>query len=137
MKVAQAMWLRVRWLFPTANLRAAIETALGKASGDPISQDELGRLTYLNASGANISDLTGLEGATNLRELLLHGNSVSDISALAGLTNLTWLTLGWNSVSDISALAGLTNLTWLNLDWNPVSDISALASLTNLTGPES
>jgi Leucine-rich repeat (LRR) protein len=74
---------------PDANLRAAIESTLGKASGDPISQDELGELASLNASGANVSDLTGLEGATNLTSLVLADNSVSDISALAGLTNLT------------------------------------------------
>ena len=119
---------------PDANLRAAIEFALGrKALGHPISQDELGELASLYALGANISDLTGLGGATNLTELNLGVNSVSDISALAGLTNLTWLNLSGNSVSDISALAGLTNLTRLGLVRNSVSDISVLAGLTNLT----
>ncbi len=118
---------------PDANLRASIETALGKAPGDPISQGDMATLTELNASESGISDLTGLEYATNLSTLNLYNNSVSDISALASLTNLTELSLSSNSVSDISALAGLANLTELNLYNNSVSDISALASLTNLT----
>ena len=51
---------------PDANLRAAIEDALGKASGAPITVEEMKTLTTLEASNAGISDLTGLEFATNL-----------------------------------------------------------------------
>ena len=129
---------------PDPNLRAAIETALGKASGDPITEAEMETLTSLDAPNANISVLTGLEHATNLTTLHLgyefvegsnrNSNSVSDLSPLAGLTNLTWLNLGFNSISDISAVTGLTNLTWLNLSGNSVSDLSPLAGLTNLKG---
>ena len=118
---------------PDPNLRAAIETTLGKAPGTPIAPAEMANLTLLEARNANISDLTGLEGATNLRTLYLWNNSISDISVVAGLTNLIALHLGNNSVSDISAVAGLTNLTSLHLGNNSVSDISAVAGLTNLT----
>ncbi len=119
--------------FPDPNLRTAIESALNKQAGDPITADEMATLTRLSMSSANISDLTGLEHATNLTSLDLGRNSISDISALEGLTNLTWLNLGSNSISDISALEGLTNLTLLYLDFNSISDISALEGLTNLT----
>ena len=127
------------------NLRAVIATALGKQPSDRIRRGDMANLTRLDARNANISDLTGLEGATNLRILdlgaeyvgaenrLINSNSVSDISAVAGLTNLTSLNLGNNSVSDISTVAGLTNLTSLYLEGNSVSDISAVAGLTNLT----
>ena len=54
---------------PDANLRAAIETALRKARGAPISRAEMASLTRLEAPNSNISDLTGLEFATNLTEL--------------------------------------------------------------------
>ena len=127
------------------NLRAAIETALGKASGATITTADMATLTELTAQNANISNLTGLETATSLTRLdlgteyveeegrYINSNSVSDLSPLAGLTNLTWLRLRNNSVSDISALAGLTNLTWLNLGGNlMISDISVLSGLTNL-----
>ncbi len=118
---------------PDPNLRAAVEAALGKASGDTITPAEMATLTRLDAPRVNISDLTGLEHATNLTTLSLHTNNISDISAVAGLTNLTYLNLWDNSISDISAVAGLTNLTTLSLHTNNISDISAVAGLTNLT----
>ena len=54
---------------PDPNLRAAIEINLGKAEGDPIASVEMENLTVLEARNANISDLTGLEFATNLTNL--------------------------------------------------------------------
>ena len=117
---------------PDPNLRAAIEAELGKAPGDTITMADIANLTRLSALFANISDLTGLEAATNLTFLGLYDNSIADISPLAGLTNLTELLLGFNSIADISPLKGLTNLTELFLDYNSISDISPLAGLTNL-----
>ena len=133
------------WTIPDPNLRAAIERTLGKASGDPITASDMARLTDLFAQNSDISDLTGLESATNLTFLglgselveaegrFINSNSVSDLSPLAGLTNLEFLVLDSNSVSDISAVAGLTNLESLNLRDNSISDISPVAGLTNLT----
>ena len=128
---------------PDSNLRAAIEAALGVASGAPITAGEMATLTRLEAQNSNISDLTGLEHATNLTTLNLghvyvggrpiNSNSLSNISLLAGLTNLTELWLGFNLIADISPLAGLTNLTWLDLTGNSVSNIAPVASLTKLT----
>ena len=121
-----------------------IETTLGKASGAPITVSDMARLTRLEAGNANISDLTGLEGATNLTTLNLghvrvgtegrpiNSNSISNISPLAGLTNLTELWLGFNLIADISVLAGLTNLTFLDLTGNSVSNIAPVANLTKL-----
>ena len=124
---------------PDPNLRAAIEINLGKAEGDPIASAEMETLTHLQARNANISDLTGLEFATNLTSLDLGygeggtSHAVKDLSPLADLTQLTRLHLPGKSISDISAVTGLTNLTWLNLWGNPISDISPVAGLTNLT----
>ena len=95
---------------PDPNLRAAVETTFGKASGAPITADEMATLTRLDLSEAGISNLTGLGGATNLTWLNLSGNNISDISALAGLTNLTWLNLSGNNISDISPLVENTGL---------------------------
>ena len=119
---------------PDLNLRAAIEAALGKEAGAPITADEMATLTYFRRDNAGISDLSGLEFATNLTRLLLPRNSISDISPVAGLINLTQLHLPSNSISDISPVARLINLTYLNLWRNSISDISAVAGLTNLTG---
>ncbi len=117
---------------PDANLRAAVETALGKAEGVRITTADMATLTQLEAQNANISDLTGLEHATNLTGLWLERNAFTDISPLAGLTNLTELNLGGNNLSNISPVAGLTNLRQLWLWDNNISDISPVAGLTNL-----
>ncbi|MBW1823862.1 MAG: leucine-rich repeat domain-containing protein [Deltaproteobacteria bacterium] len=116
--------------FVDANLKAAVESALGIS--DPTPTDMLS-LTNLNANDRGIVDLTGIEHATNLTYLWLYYNQISDISALSGLTNLTILYLFSNQISNISALSRLTNLTDLGLSNNQISDISALSGLTNLT----
>ena len=120
-------------VIPDDNLRAKIEEALGKASGTTITTVDMESLTELRASNANISDLTGLEYATNLTDLRLNNNSISDISAVAGLNNLTVLYLARNSISDGSPVEELTQLTRLGLSINAISDISPLARLNNLT----
>ena len=117
---------------PDPNLRAKIEAALGKTSGDPISTAEMETLTTLSAQDAGITNLTGLETATNLTHLYLWGNTIMDISTVAGLTKLTHLYLHENTISDISAVAGLTNLIYLRIGDNEISDISAVAHLTKL-----
>ena len=129
---------------PDPNLRTAVEKALGKASGTTITAADMAKLTRLEARNANISDLTGLESATNLTELHLgdtrvegegwiNSNSIKDLSPLAGLTNLTWLNLGQNNITDLSPLAALTNLTWLDIGGNNLSNISPVSGLINLT----
>ncbi len=116
---------------PDANLRSALERALGKASGEPILSTEMAMLTGFAAESSGITDLTGLEYATNLRRLKLGKNRISDISPLAGLTNLSELDLHGNAISDLSPLAGLTNLSELDLHGNAISDLSPLAKLVD------
>jgi hypothetical protein len=138
--------------FADPGLKAAVEDELYIA--DPTPADML-TLTYLNAQSRGISDIAGLQYATNLQELLLrwnqisdlsvltalvnlrsldaHGNhSLHDLSPLAGLANLEELVLRINRISDLSPLAGLTRLETLDLQWNDVCDLSPLAGLANL-----
>ncbi len=118
---------------PDGKLRAKIASALGKTSGEPITATEMATLTSLNGQDSSISDLTGLETATNLTTLKLGDNTISNISAISGLTNLTELQLWDNRISNLSDLSGLTNLTKLYLWGNSISDISHLSGLTSLT----
>ena len=119
-----------------SNLRAAVEAALGKGSGDPVTAGEMATLTYFEAKNANIRVLTGLESATNLLYLFLGNNSISNLTPLADLTNLQFLDLENNSVSDLSPVTDLTNLIFLGLRNNSVSDLSPLVENTGL-GAES
>ena len=144
---------------PDPNLRQLIRDALSLPDGESLTQGQMLQLTRLDTDGnRGITDLTGIEYATNLRWLSLDHNPIADISPLASLTklktlnlsiceivdlnplrnlkNLTIIFLGFNQISDISPLAGLTNLTDLDLESNQISDISPLAELTNLTNLE-
>ena len=96
---------------PDENLRAVIEQALGKDSGEAITDDEMATLTYLSAPYRDIADLTGLEFATNITRLYLWQNQIADLSPLSGLTPLAELYLFGNRVEDLTPLAGLTALT--------------------------
>ena len=115
--------------FPDVNLRAAVEAELGIT--DPTPTDMLG-LTYLDAGGRGIVDLTGLEYAKNLTMLTLDGNQISDISPLSALTSLQLLWISNNQISDISPLSGLTNLQWLGMWSNKISNLTSLAGLIDL-----
>ena len=118
---------------PDPNLRAAIATALGKSPSSPMVRGHLASLDLLFGYDAAISDLTGLDAAINLIQLVLEDNRISDISPLADLTPLLGLFLPGNNISDISPVANLTNLRKLDFKFNNISDISMVAGLTNLT----
>ena len=142
----------VRW---DPGLRAAVERALGKPAGAPLTLEEMLTLESLTADAAGISSLQGLQAATrleyldlsdnaltdvaelarlsNLQTLLLGGNRLRDLSPLSGLNGLQALTLAGNGISNISALSGLSSLEQLWLDGNGLSDIAALAELESLT----
>ena len=126
-----------------ANLRSVIADSLNMASDAVITTADMAKLKRLVAQNANISDLSGLEHATNLTVLnlgatrvenkVVNSNAVADLSALSGLKKLRTLNLTRNNVSDISALSGLKNLRILNLSVNRnISDISALSEATKL-----
>ena len=73
---------------PDLNLRAAVEAALGKASGATITTDEMATLKHLDASDAGIHDLNGLEAATNLTRLDLGQQLNSGYIGVGGLNSV-------------------------------------------------
>ena len=120
---------------PDVNLRAAIEEALDKAPGDPITAEEMTTLTRLRGVSPNIQDITGLQFATNLEHFVMKWSPegfISDLSPLAGLTKLKALTVCGKSISDLSPLAGLINIDGLVLFNTSVSDLSPLIGFSKL-----
>jgi hypothetical protein len=99
---------------------------------DKLTEDDFKKVTYLDLTGLNISDIDALKGLTNLQTLYLYETHVSNIDTLKNLTNLRELDLSETEVSNIDALKGLTNLQWLDLSRTQVSNIDALKGLTNL-----
>ena len=113
-------------------LRAAVEKALDKTAGAPITAEEMASLTELRAQREDIRDLTGLELATGLERLWLDGNRVDDLAPLSGLANLRVLEVASNEVVDLSPLSKLAMLSRIVLSRNRVSDLAPLSSLANL-----
>ena len=97
-------------------LRAAVEKALGKQAGAPITANDMASLTQLQARGLGVRDLTGLELATGLERLDFERNRIDDLAPLSGLASLQGLNLSDNPVSDISWLRGLAGVRHLYLN---------------------
>ena len=120
---------------PDPNLKAGIRDALSLPAGNSITQQEMLHLTRLAAGGnGGITDLTGLQHATNITYLYLWGNPIFDLSPLSNLTELKELDLGGCQIVDITPLANLRSLERLNIRGNQIVDISPLTNLTQLRG---
>ena len=127
-----------------AQLRKLLNEKLGeklgttRAANQKITDVELEKLTDLNLDNSNITNLTGIEAAKNLKNLSLNHNSISNLSPLSSLTSLRTLSLKENAITDISPLAGLTSLTSLRLENQRVSvkpnDKSFVSPMRDITG---
>lgn len=130
---------------PDANLKAALNKTIAAEShttrtdSQDITEAELKSLKSLNLSANSttpennkITDLTGLEAATNLTHLGLDAQNVSNLAPIAGLTKLTSLTLPNNKVSSLDAVSQLTHLTTLNVSGNPLQSFAPIAHLPKL-----
>jgi uncharacterized repeat protein (TIGR02543 family) len=131
--LAAPAWAEDPVHFADPLLQAAVEAELWIV--DPTPSDMLA-MTSLSSQGgthdSRITDLTGLEYATNLTRLWLPHNDICDLTPLSGLTNLEDITLNNNTICSLSPLSGLHKLRWLDVHDSGFSDISCLASLENL-----
>ena len=118
--------------FTDSGLAAAVRSALRIASNAPILPDRFASLTNLTASRKNITDLTGLEQATELTRLDLGDNQIDDLGPIANLTRLTNLDLANNHIVNVPSLSALSRLTNLDLDDNQITNVSTLPSLRSL-----
>ena len=92
-----------------------------------ITRGTILRLRTLQATGAGLSDLTGLEWARNLEYLFAGSNALTDVRPLAELPDLRGLDLSGNEISDIGPLVENPDLRrgdWVVLDDNPLSEES-------------
>ena len=127
--VSGRAWAESPVHIPDPGLKAAIEDELQVS--DPTPTDMLALLS-LEAQSLKITDLTGLEYASNLQTVRLRFNHIGSVYPLAGLSNLDSLSLNDNDIGDVSPLGGLTNLTLLDLHNNDISNISGLSGLVNV-----
>ncbi|MBI4664417.1 MAG: immunoglobulin domain-containing protein [Verrucomicrobia bacterium] len=100
--------------FADAKLEAAIRSALAQPAG-VITVSNMSALVELSLQSESITNLSGLQWASQLAYLNAERNQIANVSPLAGLTNLTSLLLNENALSDIVPLSGLTKLNTLAL----------------------
>lgn len=84
---------------PDANLRAAINAALGRGALDTLERGELAQLTTLSATNRSIDDLTGLEWAVNLATLDVRNNNITSTAPVDDLPQLVTLLVDGNPVA--------------------------------------
>ena len=134
---------------PDANLRTVIAEHLGKGPDDPITESDLAGITRIEAEGAGIASLEGLQFATELTFLDLSPgawdpetreftsrNFISDISPILNLRKLRAVYLGNNQLSGPipSSIGEMTELVFLYLYENNLSGEipSGIGNLSNL-----
>lgn len=114
------------------NLAQAINLQLGKSQDSPLYWEDIAVLKKLDATGREITELTGLQYFTSLSRLKLADNQLNNLEQLALLTNLDTLDLSNNQIVDLSPLAQLSKLKRLQLSNNRIYSVSALQNLLNL-----
>ena len=119
------------WM-PDANLRTAVKSSLGLPQETALTQEKMLDLIELKAAARDITDITGLEHATNMTIVRLSRNSLSDISALSGLTQLQVLRLDAMNLSHLNDLTSLGNAHEIFVRDNQITDVSPLLGLSNL-----
>ena len=79
--------------------------------------------------GPNVTTLNGLENFSRLSVLELSGPNFSDLSPLAHLLDLERLQLQWGDrlIADLSPLQGLTQLAEIDVAGHRVSDLTPIA----------
>ncbi|PMC36589.1 hypothetical protein CJ195_14230 [Bacillus sp. UMB0899] len=117
-------------VFNDPQLEKAIKNEFGLDRD--IVESDMKHLKELSLERKRITDLTGLEKATNLEYLYLSANKITNIEQLASLKNLEYLYLDRNPISDFSPLRELTNIISLGLGDTGVKDLAFLANLQRL-----
>ena len=123
--------------FKDINLARSVRWKLDLPTGEGINllkipKAELVKLTTLEVDGRRVVDLTGLEHATQLKELVLARNNISNLTPLSQLTQLKELVLARNNISNLTPLSQLTQLMELDLSDNNISNLTPLSQLIKL-----
>ena len=87
----------------------------------------------LTLSQKNLTDISMLQGFSELKILNLSDNDISDIRPLMELSKLEKLNINNNAVSDLRPLIGLPNLVKLEAENNQISETTSVGSMGQLT----
>ncbi len=115
-----------------SNLEKAIKNQLGISETKGLTIENISAIGSLAAQGNHISNLKGLEYASKLTELNISDNEVTDLSYLKDIGSLETLIADGNEIESIAALTNLNRLKWVNLGDNRLADLTAFSNLSAL-----
>ncbi|MBC1520320.1 LPXTG cell wall anchor domain-containing protein [Listeria aquatica] len=128
---------------PDKNLLAGLKKRLDKPFADSLTKGDLasitGKLDLTNLAGANatvpgpVSNLTGLQYASNINEFVFSYNQTKNLDAIANFPLLKKVIAVQDGLTDISALATLPALESVDISYNPIEDFSPIYKIKNLT----
>ena len=98
-----------------------------------LTVEDVASVSIIDAKGAGITDLSGLEKCQALASLTLTDNKVIRLEALQGLERLQFLDLANNQITDLSPLAKCTALQYVELTNNKVADVSVFGGIPAIT----
>ncbi|MBC1517148.1 MucBP domain-containing protein [Listeria immobilis] len=127
---------------PDQNLLEGLKKLLNKRFATSLTEGDLAQLdnaaiNYSNPSQAyvpgKVSDLTGLEYATNMTQIDFSASYVSDLTPIVHLPNLKKITGVGTSLRSLDGIQNLPALENLELGADYIQDFSPLLEAKNLT----
>ncbi|MBC2249362.1 class 1 internalin InlK [Listeria sp. FSL L7-0123] len=118
---------------PDAVFKQYLNSLLGQASTANITEAQMDSLTSITLKDINVTDLTGIEYAHNLKYLTINNIEVTNFSSISGLDKLEQLRILGDTITsdEIPNLSGLTDLTLLDLS-HSAHDDSILTKINQL-----
>ncbi len=119
--------------FPDSNFRSAVTSLLGVGLTEPFTADEAASVTgTFNASGLNISSVSGIEFLTGITAFYCRNNQLTSLDVSQN-TNLQYLFCNGNQIQDLN-VSGNAVLRYLYCYDNALTslDLSANDAITHL-----
>ena len=113
-------------LIPDPGLRACLTAAVG---GEPTAENLAALTTVYCAATHEVTDLTGIEALTSLKNVYFASDVALDLSRLPALPALWGVSLDLPATVDLTPLASLPQLLGLYLTVSAEHDLSPLAGL--------
>jgi len=120
--------------FADANLEAEVREELAVGPDAELTCGLLDTIELLNAFGAGITDVAGIQNLTSVKQLFISNNDISDLGPLSGMGTVETLFVGSNPISDLGPLSDLSSLLLLSANNSDITDLSPLSGLTSLQG---
>lgn len=121
-------------LFPDKGLETAVrkEVFAKRYNTEPLTAEDVKRISQVKGKGLEITDLTGLEHCVAVQEIDLRDNQIVDLGPLRELKLLQSISLANNKIESLEPLKDLERTQYLELSGNAIVDLSPLAKLIHM-----